>query len=38
LNPEWLELRAVIVGALDAHPDARGVVLRALEGASNGRA
>jgi hypothetical protein len=38
LNPEWLELRAVIVGALDAHPDARGAVLRALEGASNGRA
>src|SRR5918995_6333782 len=37
LNPEWLELRAVIVGALDAHPDARGAVLRALEGASNGR-
>jgi hypothetical protein len=38
LNPEWLELRAVIVGVLDAHPDARGAVLRALEGASNGRA
>jgi hypothetical protein len=38
LNPEWLELRAVIVGALDAHPDARGAVLRALERASNGRA
>jgi hypothetical protein len=38
LNPEWLELRAVIVGALDAHPHARGAVLRALEGASNGRA
>jgi hypothetical protein len=38
LNPEWLELRAVIVGALDAHPDARGAVLRALEGTSNGRA
>ncbi len=36
--PEWLELRAVIVGALDAHPGARGDVLRALEGASNGRA
>jgi hypothetical protein len=35
--PEWLELRAVIVGALDAHPGARGDVLRALEGASNGR-
>ena len=38
LNPEWLELRAVIVGALDAHPDARGAVLRALEGAGNGHA
>jgi transposase-like protein len=36
--PEWLELRAVIVGALDAHPGARGDVLRALEGATNGRA
>src|SRR5215208_4299759 len=22
LNPEWIELRTVIVGALDAHPDA----------------
>jgi hypothetical protein len=38
VSAEWLELRAVIVGALDAHPDARGAVLRALEGASNGSA
>ncbi len=37
VSPEWLELRAVIVGVLDTHPDARGAVLRALEGASNGR-
>ena len=32
VSPEWLELRAVIVGALEPHPDARGAVLRALEG------
>jgi hypothetical protein len=38
ISPEWLELRAVIVGALDPHPDARGAVLRALEEASNGSA
>jgi hypothetical protein len=38
VSPEWLELRAVIVGALEPHPDARGAVLRALEGADNGRA
>ena len=30
--PEWLELRAVIVGALEPHPDARGAVLRNLGG------
>ena len=34
--PEWLELRAVIVGALEPHPAAHGAVLRALEGADNG--
>jgi hypothetical protein len=33
---EWLELRAVIVGALEPHPEARGAVLKALESASNG--
>jgi hypothetical protein len=38
LNPEWLELRAVIVAALEPHPHARESVLRALEDGSNGRA
>ena len=38
LSPEWLELRAVIVGALASHPEARGSVLRALEAGGNGRA
>ena len=38
LSPEWLELRAVIVTALEPHPDARGAVLGALESADNGRA
>ncbi len=38
LSPEWLELRAVVVGALEPYPDARGSVLRALEGGGNGRA
>jgi hypothetical protein len=38
VSPEWLELRAVIVGALEPHPAARGAVLRALEGAGNGGA
>ena len=32
LSPEWLELRATIVTALEAHPDARGAVLRAIAG------
>ncbi len=36
LNPQWLELRALIVAALEPHPEARGSVLRALEGTSNG--
>jgi hypothetical protein len=36
VSPEWMELRTVIVGALDAHPQARGAVLSALEGAGNG--
>lgn len=35
---EWLELRALIVGALEPHPDARGAVLRAIKGAGNGGA
>ena len=38
LHPEWIELRAVIIGALDAYPDARGSILRAIEGGVNGRA
>jgi hypothetical protein len=38
ISPEWLELRAVIVTALEPHPDARGAVLRALESAGNGSA
>jgi hypothetical protein len=36
VSAEWLELRAVIVGALEPHPQARGAVLSALEGAGNG--
>jgi hypothetical protein len=38
ISPEWLELRAVIVGALEPYSEARGAVLRAIEGASNGSA
>jgi hypothetical protein len=38
VSPEWLELRAVIVTALEPYTDARGAVLRAIEGASNGSA
>lgn len=38
VSPEWLELRAVIVTALEPHPEAQGAILRALEGGSNGRA
>jgi hypothetical protein len=38
VSPEWLELRAVIVGALEPHPQARESVLRALEGPGNGGA
>jgi len=36
VSPEWLELRAVIVGALEPHPAAHSAVLRALEGVGNG--
>jgi hypothetical protein len=36
ISPEWLELRAVIVGALEPYSEARGAVLSALEGAGNG--
>ncbi len=38
VSPEWLQLRTVIVGALEPHPDARESVLRAIEGVGNGRA
>ena len=38
VSPEWLELRAVIVGALEPHQEARRAVLRAIQGADNGRA
>jgi hypothetical protein len=30
VSPEWLELRAVIVTALEPHPDARQAVVRAI--------
>jgi hypothetical protein len=36
VSPEWLELRAVIVVALEPYSDARGAVLRALDGVGNG--
>jgi hypothetical protein len=36
VSPEWLELRAVIVGALEPHPEAHRAVLRALESVGNG--
>jgi hypothetical protein len=35
LSPEWLELRGVIIAALEPHPAARDSVLRALEGVGN---
>jgi hypothetical protein len=37
LNPEWLQIRAQIVAALDPHPDALSDVLRALETGEYGR-
>ena len=36
VSPEWLELRAVIVGALEPHPAAHTAVLRALESVDDG--
>src|SRR5215216_2782715 len=36
VSSEWLELRAVMVGALEPYSEARGAVLSALEGAGNG--
>ena len=38
VSPEWLELRAVIVAALEPYSEARGAVLRALESGENVRA
>lgn len=35
ISPEWLELRTVIVGALEPYSEARGAVLRALDGGGN---
>jgi hypothetical protein len=37
LSPEWLELRALIVSALEPHRDALSDILLALERAENGR-
>jgi hypothetical protein len=36
VSPEWLELRTVIVGALEPYSEARGAVLTAIEGADSG--
>jgi hypothetical protein len=36
VSPEWLELRAVIVTALQPHPEAMSAVVGALEGADGG--
>jgi hypothetical protein len=36
VSAEWLELRTVIVGALESHPAAHKAVLTALESADNG--
>ena len=36
VSSEWLELRTVIVGALEPHPAAHRAVLRALESGVNG--
>jgi hypothetical protein len=38
ISPEWLELRAVIVGALEPYTEARGAILRAIEGRDDGSA
>jgi hypothetical protein len=36
ISAEWLELRAMVVGALEPHPGAREAVLRALDGVKSG--
>ncbi len=38
LNSEWLELRALIVRAVEPFPEARDSILRAIERGSNGSA
>jgi hypothetical protein len=38
LNPQWIELRTMIVGALEPHTEAKESVLKAIESAGNGRA
>src|ERR671913_749223 len=38
VSSEWIELRAVIVGALEPHPAAHTAVLRALEGVNDSNA
>jgi hypothetical protein len=38
VSPQWLELRAVIVAALEPHPEALRAVVSALESGGNGRA
>ena len=38
ITPEWLQLRAVVVGALEPHLEARRAVLRAIEAVGDGRA
>jgi outer membrane murein-binding lipoprotein Lpp len=37
IAPEWLELRALIVAALEPHREARDALVRALEDAGSGR-
>ena len=36
ISPQWLELRTMIVGALEPHPAAHRAVLRALESGGDG--
>jgi hypothetical protein len=38
VSPEWLELRALIVVALEPYSEARGAVMRAIERSDNGSA
>jgi hypothetical protein len=37
LNAEWIEIRTEIMQALEPYSEARGAVLRAIEGVGNGR-